>query len=47
MVFMPKDWQTVIDLMPQANKDCGLGMAVLIGDCTGASCLLINAPNTK
>ena len=34
LVFEPKDYQVIIDMMPQAFIDCGLGSVVAIGDCT-------------
>lgn len=34
LVFMPKDFESITEMMPQAFLDCGLGSVVAIGDCT-------------
>ena len=34
LVFMPEDFETIVNLTPQPFRDCGLGSVVAIGDCT-------------
>ena len=34
LVFLPKDFESITDMAPQAFIDCGLSSVVAIGDCT-------------
>ena len=34
LIIEPKDYQTVLDLLPKSFKECGLDTVVAIGDCT-------------